>query len=81
MRELLQRNKMHRKSHESICFQVLKEGFWVSKEDAESKIAKKSNETSRKDAVKLQLRFRKVVLKQAGDKSLFQFSAKGTKTT
>ena len=63
----------------NLCLEISKEGFWTTKDAAVSKIKKKSSESSRKQALKVQLKFRKVVLKQSfPDKAVYQYS-KGKK--
>lgn len=66
----------------ALCLQIAKDGFFTSREHAASELAKKSSESSRKQALKVQLKFRKVVLKQTyPDKSVFQYSIKGKQLT
>ena len=58
----------------TLCLEISKEGSWTTKDAAVSKIKKKSSKSSQKQALKVQLKFRKVVLKQSfPDKAVFQY--------
>lgn len=75
------RNAEKEKKHQ-ICSQISQDGYWTSADDATAVLAKKSSETKRKQALKTQLKFRQVVLKQAfSDKSVFQYSKAGKQLT
>ena len=65
-----------------LCSQMAQDGFFTSREHATPELAKRSSESSRKQPLKVQLKFRKVALKQTfPDKSVFQYSIKGKQLT
>ena len=79
---LLQKRNAKKEKKLQICTQISQDGFWTLRDDAKSKLAKKSCESHRKQALKTQLKFRQVVLKQTfPDKSVFQYSKAGKQLT
>ena len=61
-----------------ICKQICKHGVWRTDQDISSNLAKMTNESKRKEALKTQLRYRQCVLQQSfPDKSVFFFSKGG----
>lgn len=57
----------------------MKHGLWQTPDEVEAAISKCKSETAIKEPIKILQRFRKVVLQQKfGDKSVYQFSTKGS---
>ena len=72
--ELIRKREQARKKMESLCCEVSKDGFWVSREEVSSNMKGKC-ETKKKKMLQTQIRFRQLVLKQPyPDKSIFCFS-------
>lgn len=49
---LIQKRNAEKEKKLQICAQILQDGFWTLRDDAKSKLAKKSCETRRKQALK-----------------------------
>ena len=72
------KQKKEREKMITICKQICKLGIYRTKEDISINLAKISSENKKKEALKMQIRFRLVILKQSfPDKSVYHFSKGG----
>lgn len=61
---------------EKITSELTEYGLWITSQQVYSELSGIKTETKKRNALKAQLRFRKTVLKQTADESLYKFSSK-----
>ena len=62
---------------EKLTSEIVSIGLWQTKDDVEQQLLRIKSETKKKEALKIQLKFRKNVLHQNSDAAIYRFSKKG----
>ena len=78
-KELAEKRKKAMEKKEELSADIAKDGLWQTQQDIESGLQSCPSESSRIQKLKTQLNFRKKVLCQDADSSLFAFSCQGRK--
>ena len=71
--------RVNKDFYSRITTDIVLSGLWLSVEDVDRNLQQYSSETQKREALKVQLRFRKTVLQQkyTSDKDIYNFSKKG----